>query len=234
MIASLAVAASLSLAWPGTAVAPTSATSPVSLLYTFDRCAAAGVDCTRLIPDGSGRANDGTVRAVPGGGLRLVPGRHGYGLLLSGALIALDPTDDAAFNPGTRPFAYGATVKVDSPFTADANLMQRGRFSETTDQWKLQLDAGRQGCVVKGDKGRVTVFAPTDVAADGRWHSVICVITEKSVAYVVDGRVHRVDNTAGAITFTDPELLHVGGVFNSDGTINDPFPKPFDDVFFAG
>ncbi|GAA2113763.1 LamG-like jellyroll fold domain-containing protein [Actinomadura alba] len=211
------------------------ADNPVHLLYTFDECRTPVVDCASRIRDHSGHGNTGVVHAaVPGGALRTVAAGRGLGAHLSGALIRLDSTaDDEAFNPGTRSFTYGAKVKMDTAFTTDANFLQRGRYSETTNQWKLQLDAGRQGCVVKGDQGRVMVFAPVDLVADGRWHTVACVVTPRSITYVVDGRTHSAPNTTGSVTFADTELLHVGGVFNADGTINDPFPAPFDDVFFG-
>jgi hypothetical protein len=213
---------------------PAHAESRIHLLYTFDDCRHGGVDCTRVITDRSGHGNDGSVHAVADGRLTVVPGWHGWGVQPSGALIRLESTAaDDAFNPGAKAFSYGAMVKTDTAVTGEANLMQRGRFSDVTSQWKLQLDVGRQGCVVKGDQGRVLVFSPTDLPGDGRWHLVSCVVTPQHITYIVDGRATQAANTAGSLSFDAAELLHVGGVFNSDGTINDPFTKPIDNVFFA-
>jgi hypothetical protein len=228
---SIATAVVAFLVVPATSVA---ADSPVQLLYTFDSCRTAEFDCTQAVPDSSGNDNHATVKRVSGGTLDLLPGAHGLGVHLSGALLQLESTgEDEAFNPGTRTFSYGAMVKLNRAFPGDANLLQRGRYSEVTNQWKLQLDAGSQGCVVKGDKGRVLAFSPTDLPGDGRWHTVACVVTPAYVTYVVDGRPYRTPNTAGSITFASTELLHVGGVFNQDGAINDPFTQPIDNVFFA-
>ena len=230
-------AATLATAGVLTLASPARADSPVHLLFAFDECRVPLVDCSTRVRDLSGHGNDGTVHAVAeGGALAIVPAAgRGLGARLSGAVIRLDTTaEDDAFEPGTRSFTYGAKVKMETGFTADANFFQRGRYSDTTSQWKLQLDAGRQGCVVKGDGERVIVFAPTDLPGDGRWHSVACVVTPQTIAFVVDGRV-RADspNRAGSITFGDTDLVNVGGVFNADGTINDPVPLPFDDVTFA-
>jgi hypothetical protein len=207
------------------------------LLYTFDECRGSG--CTRAVADHSAGRNPGTVVAgaggvMPAGALTVVRRERGAAVRLSGALIRVDGTArDAAFNPGTRSFTYGATVRTDGPINGGANILQRGRYGDTTDLWKLQLDPGRQGCSIKGGKGRVTAFAPGDLPADGRWHEVACVITPSHVTYIVDGRSHRSPNTAGAVTLAASELIHVGGVFNDDGTINDQFSKPVDDVFFG-
>jgi hypothetical protein len=215
---SVATAALAFLAVPVSAAAAEN--SRVHLLYTFDSCDHGEIDCTQVIPDSSGKGNHGTVHRVEGGNLELVPGARGHGVQLSGALLRLENTSaDEAFSPGTKAFSFGAMVKMDGAITGDANLMQRGRWSNETAQWKLELDAGHQGCSIKGDLGRVEIYAPTDLPVDG--------------TFVADGRSYRAPNTVGSVTFLAGEQLYVGGLFNPDGTINDPFSLPIDNVFFA-
>lgn len=222
------------LAVPAAAASAEDDDSRLHLLYTFDSCGTGEVDCTQVVPDRSGNGNDGTVHTVEGGTLELVPGARGLGVQLSGALLRLESTAaDEAFSPGTKAFSFGAMVKTDSAIPGDANLMQRGRWSNETNQWKLELDHGHQGCSIKGDKGRVEIYAPADLPTDGKWHTVACVVTPKYVTFVADGRSYSAPNTVGSITFQEDEQLYVGGLFNPDGTINDPFPLPIDNVFFA-
>lgn len=203
---------------------------PVRLLATFDGC---GHDrCAERVPDDSGHGHTATVRAEPGGSLRTE--RHGDGLAARLSHANLQVTGGHDFDPGERSFAFGVEVKTDAPLVEGENLFQRGTYSDTpgVDQFKLQIDAGRQGCVIKGDHERVFDFAPVDLPVDGRWHSVACAVTPKTIAYVVDGKPYRVANTAGSITFPDAENVQIGGNFSGDHN-GDAVVHPIDDPFFA-
>lgn len=204
---------------------------PVRLLETFDQC---GHDrCAVRVQDDSGHRHVATVQTDPGGGLSAERGREGLGVRLSHANLQVPGDDDV--NPGARSFAYGLYVKTDAPLVEGENLFQRGSYSDEPghDQFKLQIDAGRQGCVIKGDAARVFDFAPADLPVDGRWHSVVCRVTPTTISYVVDGTPYRVANTAGPVTFPAAENVQIGGNYIDDDGVGDPVVHPIDDAFFA-
>lgn len=203
---------------------------PVKLLMTFDRCGQGR--CAVRVPDDSGHGHGATVKAEAGGGLRAVRHRHGFAVRLSHANLQVGGGRDV--DPGTRAFAFGVRVKTDAALVEGENLFQRGTYSDTpgVDQFKLQIDAGRQGCVIKGDDARVFDFAPADLPVDGRWHSVVCAVTPRTISYIVDGKAYRVANTAGPVDFPDSENVQIGGNFIADHN-GDPVVHPIDDAFFA-
>jgi len=204
--------------------------SPVRFLATFDGCG--GEQCAAHVRDDSGHGHDATVQAEPGGGLRAEDGVEGPGVRLTRANLRV--AGDADVDPDARAFAFGLFVKADSPLTEGENLFQRGSYSDEAghDQFKLQMDAGRQGCVIKGDHARVFDFAPADLPVDGRWHSLVCLVTPATISYVVDGTPYSTANTAGPVTFPSTENVQIGGNF-ADGRNGDPLVHPIDDAFYA-
>lgn len=214
----------------GATPAGASAHDPVRFLATFNGCGDG--QCAVRVGDDSGHGNDATVQTESGGGLSAEPGAEGLGVRLTKANLRIAGGDD--LDPGARPFAFGLLVKTDAALTEGENLFQRGSYSDEAghDQFKLQMDAGRQGCVIKGDNARVFDFAPADLPVDGRWHSLVCLVTPKTISYVVDGTPYSTPNTAGPITFPASENVQIGGNF-ADGHNGDPLAHPIDDAFYA-
>lgn len=104
--------------------------------------------------------------------------------------------DHPSLDPGRGRFAVAAAFRVPSGAyafsgTDSPNLVQKGQYG-SRGQWKVQLlgrDGGRVQCRVKGQGGSVMVTSRADgIAADRRWHRVICIRRPSMVVLVVDGQ----------------------------------------------
>ncbi|NCT92609.1 hypothetical protein GXB85_16870 [Cellulomonas sp. APG4] len=92
------------------------------------------------------------------------------------AVIAVrPPAGSAALAPGTRAFSFGADFRLDAGSTGidgGDNLVQRG-LADDTGQYKLELDGQRAACVIKGNRGKVTVRSTLTVTR-GAWYTAEC------------------------------------------------------------
>ncbi|NES15251.1 MULTISPECIES: LamG-like jellyroll fold domain-containing protein [Micromonospora] len=86
--------------------------------------------------------------------------------------------DAANLNPGTQDFTISVLVKLTAgQVTAGANLVQKGFYSKTGSQWKLQADNGIPGCRIAGFRDGVWTEALVSSGvsiADQGWTFVQC------------------------------------------------------------
>jgi hypothetical protein len=176
--------------------------------------------------------NGGTVALTPRGTGRAAT--FPAGCAAAGCPRAiLEGGDDARLDPGTRPFRWGATVRLAATETAAGqNVVQKGNAASGS-QWKLQIDgrAGRPSCVLVGrGTGRWYVAGAGVSVADGGWHVVTCARSGGVLSITVDSRVAgRVTVPAGLVV-SNSTPLRVGG--KGIGADNDQYRGSVDDVFY--
>jgi hypothetical protein len=137
-------------------------------------------------------------------------------------------------NPKSRPFKWGASVRMEPNQTSDgANVLQKGLSASGT-QYKMQVDGvqGRPSCVIAGQvEGVNKIFVANAVAgvADSGWHSVLCERTSTSLVLTVDGVVAAQTVVPAALSVVNDLPLRLGG--KGVGPFNDQFHGALDDVF---
>ena len=191
--------------------------------------------------DDSGRGHTMRLIATRGGTVRRVV--HGSGQALqfpAGCRIRSCPTavlqspHSADLNPGTRPLAYGATVRLARSRTSSGqNVLQKG-YSATGSQYKLQIDGreGRPSCVLVDVRKRgIKQVRSTSTVADGAWHAVQCRRVGAAFRILVDGVVRGLMRVPAGLTVANKHPLSIGG----KGTYrdNDQFRGAVDDVYVS-
>ncbi len=237
MVALIAVSAVPALATT-TATTTTGATAGPVLVArcTFDGGAPAG-----RVADTSGRGTPLTVRTADRGTVRFYTAGTGryIGLPLRCAASAktcpralLEGADDADLDPGTRRFAWGATVRIaKSQLAGSSNVVQKG-VATTESQWKMQVGEthGKAQCVVVGrGSSRAYLVRSTVGVADGRWHRVLCRRSGGTLAVYVDGTLRGRATVPAALNIANDKALRIGGPnFN---TSSDMYHGHLDDVY---
>lgn len=223
------------------AATPASA-APAEDRLRFDFSGATGL-VTGSVTDVSGQGNDGQVVTDDGGVLRVVSGVFDRNYLAFPGSCSGDAcpqavlrvADSPSLDAGTRPFTFGADVRLPEDHTGGANVVQKGLWGDDGGQWKLQVDGakGRPSCVVSGEldgrPSRSTVKSEVSIA-DGRWHAVACSRTASGVEVSVDGEVTGYEETPAVSVDNDAPVM-VGGKNVVKGT--DQFRGALDDIFFA-
>lgn len=230
--AALAVMAAGALLSVGSLASPAAAASVTVARYDFDGRTAA-------LLDDSGHGH--TMRLITGRGGTVRRVLHGAGYALQfpakcrGARCphaVLQTRHAAGLNPGRRPVAWGATVRLArSQTTRGQNVMQKG-YAAKGSQFKLQIDgrAGRPSCVLVGARTRSVKLVRSAVGvADGRWHTVKCHRVGALFGILVDGRTRGLARIPAALSVSNPHPLRIGGKgVHAD---NDQFQGAVDDVF---
>jgi Concanavalin A-like lectin/glucanases superfamily len=215
--------------------APAAPTGVVVARYAFDAA-------TGTVADNSGHGHTLTVIAGHGGAVRTIA--HGSGGALAFPAkcsatakrhcphVVLQSPPAADLNPGTRPIAYGAAVRLArSQTTKGQNILQKG-YSATTSQYKLQVDgtAGRPSCVLVDDlKPAIRLVRSSVSVADGTWHAVECRRAGRLFSILVDGVVRGVLAIPAALSVRNGGPLSVGGKGASAN--NDQFQGALDNVW---
>ncbi len=143
--------------------------------------------------------------------------------------------------PGPAQFSFGADVVLDATSASSSsgstdngnNVIQRGLYNDAG-QFKIQVDARRPSCRVKGASGAVEVRSRASLTPDTQWYRLLCTRTVGSPndtvtlavtpisgsgalgATVSDSRAGPVGRTGFAIGVP----LSVGGKLKSNGAIN--------------
>jgi hypothetical protein len=210
---------------------------PVTVRYTFD----GGIH--RPITDVAGH-HELWPLGENGGALRLV--RQGAGLALAYPSRCTLPKErncprailegarDDSLNPGTRPLAYGASVRMTHGDLSDgANVVQKGYSVGGKSQFKLQVDhqLGHPSCVLAGTDHSIYRAEPMIDVADGKWHSLTCTRTPNRLALSVDGVVRAAVDLPPALSIANAEPLRIGG--KGPGKGNDQFAGEIDNVFLT-
>ena len=215
--------------------APAGSAGVVVARYAFD----AG---TGAIADNSGRGHTLRVIAGHGGAVRTIVHGTGRALAFPGKCTAtakrrcphvvLQAPPAADLNPGTRPIAYGAAVRLArAQTTKGQNVLQKG-YSATTSQYKLQVDgiAGRPSCVLVDDRKPAIRLVRSSVSvADGTWHTIECRRAGARFSIVVDGVVRGVLAIPAGLSVRNGGPLSVGGKGASAN--NDQFQGALDNVW---
>jgi hypothetical protein len=199
-----------------------------------------------VIADVSGRGHTLTIVAGHGGSVR--PIAHGSGRALAFPAkcakparpakacphVVLQTPGTADLNPGIKPIAYGASVRLaQSQTTKGQNVVQKG-YSVTTSQYKLQIDghAGRPSCVlVDVAKRGIRLIRSVVSVADGTWHSIECRRVGPSFTIAVDGVIRGAGIVPATLSVSNPDPLSVGGKGASRN--NDQFQGALDNVWVS-
>lgn len=136
-------------------------------------------------------------------------------------------------DPGTGRFTVAADVKLDTltstPGSGDDgdNVVQRGLYSDVT-QYKLQVDARRPMCRIKGRSGTVELRSSV-VMQPWRWYRLTCVrdggrVTLSVTSWSSDGTATTTSTARnGATGSMRPSSsgvpLSVGGKLSASGSI---------------
>jgi hypothetical protein len=195
----------------------------------------------RVVADLSGHGNTLRTRARKGGKIRVV--KHDLGKALAFpracaaarcARVVLQAPHNDKLNPGTAPFAFGATIRLGRKQTSKGqNIVQKG-YSARGSQFKLQIDgaAGKPSCVIVGvNKPRIRVVKSSVTVANGRWHRVECRRIGAALAILVDGVVRGVSVVPANLSVANKSPLSLGGKGGYKN--NDQFQGAFDDVFVS-
>jgi hypothetical protein len=196
---------------------------------------------SRIVTDLSGHGNTLRTRARKGGKIRVV--KHDLGKALAFpracagarcARVVLQAPHNDRLNPGTAPFAFGATVRLGRKQTSKGqNIVQKG-YSARGSQYKLQVDgaAGKPSCVVVGEnRPRIRVVKSSVTVANGRWHRIECRRIGAALAIMVDGVVRGVSVIPDDLSVANTSPLSLGGKGGYKN--NDQFQGAFDDVFVS-
>lgn len=149
------------------------------------------------------------------------------------AVLRVIPTGAGdALAPRLRDFEFGADFRKDSLSSGTTvdngdNLIQRGLWNEPA-QYKIEVDGGRPGCRIKGDRGSVSVSAAFRVDP-GLWYRVRCkrvanTVTLQTQEYRDDGTIRTVltsrTGTIGSVVWPKTRTpLSVGGKLRADGSM---------------
>jgi hypothetical protein len=214
---------------------PAAATGVVVARYGFDVV-------TGTIADNSGHGHTLTVIAGHGGAVRTIP--HGTGRALAFPAkctataksrcphVVLQTRAAVDLDPGTRPIAYGAAVRLaPNQTTKGQNILQKG-YSATTSQYKLQIDgaAGRPSCVLVDNRRPAIRLVRSSVSvADGTWHTIECRRAGTAFSILVDGILRGVRGIPAGLSVRNSGPLSVGGKGASAN--NDQFQGALDNVW---
>jgi len=184
------------------------------MLLTFDH--RESLKPRTLVRDESGFRHPGTILSVHGGALRVVRNQSGRGVGFPRACHGcgrsiIEVENAPGLNPRMRPFLFGASLRIGPKRAAvGSNYIQKGFYSETGGQYKLQLrPGGVPTCRMYGAAGRLVVNGHASIA-DGTWHKVTCLRLPGRVQLRVDGKiVARVKGPTGLIDNDQP--LRIGG-----------------------
>lgn len=119
--------------------------------------------------------------------------------------------DSATLRPGTRAFSISARVK---PQYGDKNIVQKGTYSPSGNQWKLEIVDKSYNCVFKGSNGDFRVGNATGVHGTvkaGVWQTVTCRRTSNSIELVVDGTVRASRSANPGTISTWGKAATIGG-----------------------
>jgi Concanavalin A-like lectin/glucanases superfamily len=215
--------------------APATPTGVVVARYAFD-------PATGTVADNSGHGHTLTVITGHGGAVRTIAHGTGRALAFPGKCtmtvkrrcphVVLQARSAADLNPGTRPVAYGAAVRLArNQTTKGQNVLQKG-YSATTSQYKLQVDGipGRPSCVLVDDRKPAIRLVRSSVSvADGTWHAIECRRSGAMFSILVDGIVRGVLAIPAGLSVRNGGPLSVGGKGASAN--NDQFQGALDNVW---
>lgn len=198
-----------------------------------------GFDGAPQFPDALDRPLAGRVETANGGAVDQVTAAEGRGGAVGFPEKCTAPTgcpralveveDDAALDPGTSPFEFGAAVWLAPDQTSSgSNIVQKGRFATDGGQWKLQVDSdeGEPSCVIRSGTDLVEVRSSVTIA-DSAWHEVACRRDADGISIRVDDTVDREDGATGSVDNEWPVRIGSPGVGDDD----DQFHGRVDDVF---
>lgn len=142
-------------------------------------------------------------------------------------------SDQNSLNPGTADFTLTAMVKLTSAeVSVGANLVQKGLFSTTGGQWKLQIDNGIPSCRIAGTN-------PDETAAPGvlvrwaapitdiGWSYISCKRRGDELSISVDDAT-PVTTTGATMNIANTADVRIGA--KGTGTNNDQFHGAIDNV----
>ena len=139
-------------------------------------------------------------------------GRRGSAAVRFDSTSVARGSHHSSLDPGRKRFAVAVAFRMPSGSyafsgTDSPNVVQKGQYG-SRGQWKVQLlgrDGGRVQCRVKGRAGSVMVTSRVSgIAADRRWHRVICIRRPGKVVLVVDGQRTSERGRTGLVSSSSP------------------------------
>jgi hypothetical protein len=165
------------------------------------------------------------------------------------AVVRIRASDTSdPLSPRTSEFEFGADFRLDATSTGSTvdngdNLIQRGLFRDRG-QYKLEVDAGKLACRVKGATGQVTVRSPVSISR-GAWYRAFCrragTQVVLKVARIISGGLGTFTSTTanggtGDVDMGGSVPLSAGGKLSADGLLvlaaTDQFNGIVDRVFY--
>lgn len=195
-------------------------TGPVTVArYSFD----AGAGTAGRIAENSGRGTALTVRTADRGQVSFTGSAADRDVAFPAACATtakacpralLQGTDDPDLDPGTRPFRWGASIRLAKPPAAgSSNVVQKG-VVDTDSQWKLQIGArqGKAHCVLVGRGSAKVYLARSSVGiADAKWHNVMCQRSGSALTVHVDGQLRGRLTVPATLSVVNDSPLRIGG-----------------------
>ena len=143
-----------------------------------------------------------THTALPGGG-------RGLSFKAQGVVRVADAE---SLRPGNRNITLEARIRPSQ--LGDRNIVQKGLFSPSSQQYKMELVGGAFNCVFKGTGGDQRVGNATGVkntAKAGVWQTVQCRKTGTSISLVVNGVTKATKRVNAGSIGTYGKPLTIGG-----------------------
>ena len=178
------------------AALPASAASTRVLHYT-------GALSGKTVPDKSGFGNRGTAHDIS-----LRGGAYSF----NGASSYIQTPASSTVNPGFAAFSYSVTIKLPTTaFSHDLSLVRRGSSKFAGPYYKMEMvykkatGNMRLVCALRDAGGaHATVSTSGNALNDGKWHTLTCSKTAKTISLTNDGHVHTKSATLGDLSSKRP------------------------------
>jgi hypothetical protein len=179
------------------AALPASAATTTVLHYT-------GALSGTTVPDASGFGNNGTTYSITASG-----GAYSF----NGTTSYLQTPASSSVNPGSSAFSYSVNMYLPTTtvFSRDLSLVRRGSAKFPGSFYKMEMIYNkatgnmRLTCALRDTAGNLaTVSTSGNTLNDGRWHTLTCSKTARTVSLTVDGREHTKSVRLGNLSSTQP------------------------------
>lgn len=162
----------------------------------------------------SAGSNDGSLHSVTLGR----PGLSGTSYGFDGAHSYATVPSNASLNPGTSDMSFTVhvryTVTPPSGATTDYDILRKGVSATKGGFYKLEIRPDNRGvCRFAGSTADILVHAGPALN-DGKWHTITCARTAKSVTMTIDGHAYTHAHATGKISNT--AALVIGAKPGSD------------------
>jgi hypothetical protein len=203
------------------AALPASAATRTVLHYT-------GALSGTTVLDESGLGNNATAHSItPSGGAYSFNGTTSY----------IQTPASPSVNPGSSDFTYSVNMYLPTTtvFSRDLSLVRRGSSKFPGAFYKMEMvynkSTGnmRLECALRDTAGAHAIVSTSgNTLNDGKWHTLMCSKTARTISLTVDGRVHTNKARLGNLSTTLP--LNFGAEQIDATTFWEHFPGLMDEI----